>query len=389
MTATTKKSPSVLSNESLQCHIATYNQYLEPLGLFIEPFLLKQYNSNVQPEFRIGTGTSGTLQAARASQKVVHGDTVCLMVGSNAKFCGEIMEKFAKNLPYELHTEFQSSPVHCITKYYLKQFKISQLYKCFGFNIETLHDFDMIQNRPRLLVQSAGHVSGMAFYYRPQQYGFDPELKYGCSMHSTYAGWFGFRGAFILKDYICEDFEAKEPIDVFAGNKDEIQYMLELFNQFDARWRDTVPTLLRYDPRQIEFFETEPSKRKLPGMTGAQKHHEPVGGKQTRDVEQDEDDTKHQREPSEGMSFMEKDQLMHDASYLHDDESDEEQQPSAPQENDTKVTISAPSPKKKPNLTVRKPDRGSTDVELNRTPADIGSFVDDALDLYEVEEKKA
>lgn len=321
-----------LTNSQIQDLVVESNKYLKKLGLFLKPFVLSQYNDAVSKEYQLSIGKAP-----------LHKNTVCLIVASNAKFCGKIMQKFSENIPSDLEREFIENPVHCITKYYLKHFVIAKLYEKFGSDIEILHDFDMINNRPRILVQTAGHVSGMAYFYHPEKFRFS-DLKYGCSLHPIYGGWFGFRGAIILKNYYCDSFNSVEPVDVFGGLHDDVRYFLELFNAFDSKWRDVVPSLLRYDQEQIDFFNTPPSQRSLPLKLNS---HKITVNK-----------VNHLRELSSS-SFAEKDLLLHEATDLHDEPD----------------RIEELNPKKYPELSI-KTQIDKNDIDYARTPATLRSFID-------------
>ncbi|XP_003376480.1 methylmalonic aciduria and homocystinuria type C protein [Trichinella spiralis] len=102
-------------------------------------------------------------------------------------------------------------------------------------DVVLIHDFDMWPNRrPKVLMNVAGHASGAAFYYQRMNVEIDP--------------W---------------DKQKHFPVDLL--NADE--KIVDLLDKFNNSWRtaafrDVVPVKERYDPRQMEYFHTEPSRRK-------------------------------------------------------------------------------------------------------------------------------
>lgn len=82
--------------------------------------------------------------------------------------------------------------------------------------IETIHDFEVMPNkRPRVLVQTAGHVSGAVRYYQRKDLSSDPwgpERKiFGVCLHPEFGGWFALRGVVIFKTVTCLDLQRKSP----------------------------------------------------------------------------------------------------------------------------------------------------------------------------------
>ena len=123
--------------------------------------------------------------------------------------------------------------------------------------------------RPKVLVQTAGHVSGAAYYYQKEMVSSEhwPQDKkiFGVSMHPKYGGWFAFRGIIVVEDIqVGEEFKQKEPLQC-VGGKEKIAELLELFNGTwqDGRYRDVMAgsILERYSEDQQEYFGTLPRER--------------------------------------------------------------------------------------------------------------------------------
>ena len=136
----------------------------------------------------------------------------------------------------------------------------------YEFKIEGIHDYEVHPNRrPKILVQTAGHVAGAAYYYRQEEIkSIEVEGKlYGVSIHPKYGGWFAFRGALIFEDLQYPSLERKEPNDVLQTE----ELKLEVLKRFNYNWkdwtyRDIIKTEARYSDEQKQFFSTPPADRK-------------------------------------------------------------------------------------------------------------------------------
>ena len=147
---------------------------------------------------------------------------------------------------------------------YLNKFKT----KVPNAEMEIIFDYELLPSRrPKILVQTAGHVSGAAFYYRRENIRNDPWPEttkiYGVSIHEKYAGWFGFRGVIVFKNIKASDLKQKLPVDVVCEDE-KIVELLEKFNYHWRDWsyRDIVPAVMKYSEEQKLYFDTPPSERK-------------------------------------------------------------------------------------------------------------------------------
>ncbi|OTF77514.1 hypothetical protein BLA29_005561 [Euroglyphus maynei] len=129
--------------------------------------------------------------------------------------------------------------------------------------VEKIHDFELLMpyRRPRVLLQTAAHISGAAYYYRL------PKLeknvhKLGLCIHPEYGGWFGIRGVFILKQIFIPDLIRKQPVNVIPDIQQQ-EALLKLFNERwrDGSYRDFIPVKSRYSELQFKYFTLEPRKR--------------------------------------------------------------------------------------------------------------------------------
>lgn len=234
----------VISNEQVKKIKNRLNKKLKPFGFECKPFLIGWYNDKVNDSFKL---------------KEYDYNTVAFIVISNGDMW-YAMKNLKQDTPLGLEESLQKNPVHTTTRYYLQYAANSTLLGKYATDI--IYDFDYRPNKqPKLLVQTAGHVAAMAYYY--QRKDSDPEeCKYGTAIHKEYGGWFGFRGAFVLKATTCPDLKKKEPVDVL-GSDEKRQLLLKLFTSWDWAYRDIIPVSKRYNKEQAEFFLLSPDKRKL------------------------------------------------------------------------------------------------------------------------------
>ncbi|XP_037084997.1 cyanocobalamin reductase / alkylcobalamin dealkylase-like [Pollicipes pollicipes] len=131
-----------------------------------------------------------------------------------------------------------------------------------------LHDFDMAPGRrPRVLVQTAGHVSGAVHLYRRAELADDPwpaeTSVCGCCLHPRYGGWFALRALVVMEGVEAPALPRKTPPEILTTDAQKRE-LLELFNWHwrDWRYRDVGGTAReRYSPLQREYFGTPPGQR--------------------------------------------------------------------------------------------------------------------------------
>ena len=136
--------------------------------------------------------------------------------------------------------------------------------------VETVHDFELTpgRRRPRVLVQTAGHVAGVARYYQRQDVTPDPwspqERVYGVSVHPSYGGWFALRGVLLFKQLSAAALRFVEPEDCVPTQ----EMRRELLDRFNRNWRDwsyrdvvVGGVKETYSEEQKLYFSTDPSER--------------------------------------------------------------------------------------------------------------------------------
>ena len=232
-----------ISLEELENIKAKLQKFGEPIGLEFHSFCVEWYNNNVDSKFKINF--------------LPHALAFCVV--STPRFFENSFLPFVKNRGYE----FLNDPFdQCMVSEYEK---LKELFP--SHELEVIHDFELHSNRrPKLLVQTAGHVSGAAFYYQKKDVESNPwgeKRIYGVSNHPKYGGWFGFRGALIFKDLLASFLEYKEPTDFLTQ-----QQKIELLERFNFNWKDWTFRDVRndsnekYSELQQKYFQMKPVERK-------------------------------------------------------------------------------------------------------------------------------
>ncbi|KAK8400133.1 hypothetical protein O3P69_003082 [Scylla paramamosain] len=133
--------------------------------------------------------------------------------------------------------------------------------------IETIHDFQTTPSkRPRVLVQTAGHVSGAVRYYQRKDLLSDPwcpERKiFGVCVHPEFGGWFALRGVAIFTTVNCPELQRKCPREILT-TENEVAELLRRYNDQWEDWsfRDIIVPKKRYSKEQREYFATKPADR--------------------------------------------------------------------------------------------------------------------------------
>lgn len=235
-------------------------QALNPLGFDCHPFKLGWYNDVVDQGFRLQ----------------YHADTLAFCIVSTPDMYENAFLPFVEQLKNN-QTKIGRDPIDECNLSCMK--KVGELFP--EEELEFIQDFELLPNRrPKLLVQTAGHVSGGAYYYRRQDCAIDPwessKKIFGASLHPDYGGWFAFRGAIIFKGVHVPDMVRKEPAKLLDTDA-KVQDFLEKFNYHwkENSFRDVIPVKKRYSEACKMYFDTFPTSARLPliGLDQAQYHN--------------------------------------------------------------------------------------------------------------------
>ncbi|XP_078724006.1 cyanocobalamin reductase / alkylcobalamin dealkylase isoform X1 [Lampetra fluviatilis] len=255
--------------------LASIRQRLEPLGFECHGFQVAWYNERVLEGFRLPVPAESLAVLVISTPSMF--ELALLPFLSRTERCG-IRDPVDECSAFHLAAVAQEFP---------------------GQRVDVIHDFDVLPSRrPHLLVQTAAHVAGAAFYYRSEDVRDAPwpahKKMFGVCMHPVYGGWFAIRGALVFADVSASDLPRPEPPDSVSSNAARI-LLLEKFNYNWQDWsyRDVIPVKQRYSEAQKLYFSTPPDQRHtLPGFAflqpqptsqpGAESETEPVSRPEQR-----------------------------------------------------------------------------------------------------------
>ena len=222
---------------------------LGPKGFECHPFLVGWYNELVADKFALD----------------FPGDTLAYVVLSQPSM-------FEKTfLPYlqtkRLDQESQTDP---IDQSILEAIKVVGDEEFLGENLTILHDFELHPNRrPKVLVQTAAHVSGAVRFFQPDDVKDQSLLKdvkspkiYSVCLHPRFGGWFAIRAVIVFEQHSVPSL-TKKSCDLRLEDV-AVAELLTLYNDHwqDWRFRDVIESEEKYSKLQQEYFSAKPSERK-------------------------------------------------------------------------------------------------------------------------------
>uniref|UniRef100_A0A8B8BYH9 Cyanocobalamin reductase (cyanide-eliminating) n=1 Tax=Crassostrea virginica TaxID=6565 RepID=A0A8B8BYH9_CRAVI len=208
---------------------------LEPLGFEVYPFQVGWYNDLVGEKYKLP----------------YHKDALGLLVLSIPDMWEKAFIPFVQHQHWdELH-----DPLDQCMIYYFD--RVNQSFP--EHDVEVMHQFEMPNGTARILVQTAAHVSGAAFYYQrfdvtDQPWPADKKI-YGVCYHPVYGGWISLDGVFIFKDVLCPDLPQQTPPDVIPSQKQRIE-LLEKYNTPPWSFRDLLPVPRKYADEHIKYLSS-------------------------------------------------------------------------------------------------------------------------------------
>lgn len=138
-----------------------------------------------------------------------------------------------------------------------------------------VYDFELkpISRVPKVLVQTCGHVAGLAYFYQPKLYPSlfnDNETRFGVCVHPRYGGWFAFRSVIIFPELQIETLPKTEPCDVLQNNEEVLRYLFEQYNKNwqEGKWRDILCMIgsesqEKYEEDQLNYFKARGRNERL------------------------------------------------------------------------------------------------------------------------------
>jgi len=216
-------------------------EVLEPYGFECHPFLTGWYNELVSEKFKLDYPPD---------------TAACIVISQPSMF----EKAFLPFLEDEFNAVEMRDPIdQCMLHYFSKAEQFMS-----DIEIVSLHDFQLdSKRRPRILVQTAGHVSGAVRFYKPSDVEVDQRNNnyYPVCHHPRWGGWFALRGVMIFPQIQDKNLSRLQPPSNLSES--EAGSMLELYNLHwqDWRWRDIGNPESKYSSQQIKYFETPPVDR--------------------------------------------------------------------------------------------------------------------------------
>lgn len=252
--------------------------FFTPLGLEVHPFQVGWYNDAVSEHFKLE----------------FEPDVIGFVILSTpSMFEDAFIPYLKKNADENLFKTWARSPdpLDSCMRYTFQQAAA----KVSSRHVEIIQDFEILPNkRPKILVQTAAHVAGAAYYYQKSDVYFhsthescgnktlcdakdditvqseacmcvDPwkgnKRIYGVCIHPKYGGWFAIRGVLIFPN-LQADILRQPPVDCVKTRESRI----ELLNRFNGNWqdctfRDIIPVTTKYSGLQKKYFATAPKDR--------------------------------------------------------------------------------------------------------------------------------
>lgn len=228
--------------------VAAVKGEVEGKGLEAHPFKVGWYNSQVEPAFRLG----------------YHDDTLAILLLSTPAMFERLL------LPYLMSPSLESGSLDPVDRCHKELFE--DVARILNRTATILQDFELdAKRKPKVLVQTAGHVSGAVQYYQRSDVVPDPwsasERMYGVAVHPRYGGWFALRGVILFDDLRAgQNLKWEEPPDPVTSWEKRV----ELLEKFNRHWRDWSyrnvldegsEVVERYSEQQMKYFGTEPQER--------------------------------------------------------------------------------------------------------------------------------
>ncbi|KAM8930896.1 cyanocobalamin reductase / alkylcobalamin dealkylase [Pelodytes ibericus] len=217
-------------------------EILQPCGLEVYPFQIGWYNAVLDPVFHLPYPA----------------DTLAFVVLSTPSMFEQAFKPFlSKNKLQSLRDPIDQ----CIS------YNMSLAKERFPSDeMDVIYDYELHPNRrPKVLMQTAAHVSGAAYYYQRKDVPDDPwggKKIFGVCIHPRFGGWFAIRAVLVFSKVQVPSLEQTLPLECVLSREDRIQ-LLEDFNFCwrDGKYRDVLPAEQRYSAEQILYFATPPAER--------------------------------------------------------------------------------------------------------------------------------
>ncbi|KAG8437032.1 hypothetical protein GDO86_007932 [Hymenochirus boettgeri] len=230
---------------------------LDPFGFEVYPFKIGWYNAVLEPTFYLSYNE----------------DTLAFVILSTPS----MFEKAFKPFLNEQKLEHVRDPIDQCVAYHMSLVK--EVFPCYKLDI--IYDYELHPNRrPKVLMQTAAHISGATYYYQRKDVQHDPwgdKKIYGVCIHPQFGGWFAIRAVLVFTEVQAPALEHTLPLDCLPSHEQRIQLLEQFnFNWKDGKYRDVFPPKEKYSPEQTLYFATPPAERRKLLETWGQLHSSPA-----------------------------------------------------------------------------------------------------------------
>ncbi len=234
---------------------ARLSSFLSPLGFDVHPFLAEWYNQVVSPKFKLSSGEEHSLAFVVISRP-------SMFEGTFLPFLLDRLDEQGKD---------KKDPLDECMKQTLARIKEEALGDM-EEEVVVMHDFELLPNRrPKILAQSAAHVSGAVRFIREEDVqdksllkGVESPKIYPVCVHPELGGWFAIRAVVLFPSVLEPSLPRPIPVLPEVADEDAAE-VLRLYNDCwrDWRFRDAVvkDPAERYSKLQQEYFAAPPSDR--------------------------------------------------------------------------------------------------------------------------------
>ena len=227
-------------------------------GLEASPYKLKWYNSALtNDKFRMDFAPEDSLAFVIISQP-------CMFEKAFLPYIKDHWEDILNNTIQDPLDQCMKHTFEC-----LKQ-ELTHL----DHDLKAFHDFELgpASRRPKILVQTAAHVSGAVRFY--QKVDANPAMLqeeengkvFPVCLHPKFGGWFAIRGAFIFPNIPApQDLIMKNPPEILQS-PDEVSDLLNLYNLHwrDNRFRNCGGNIEeQYSASQQTYFSLKPGPERI------------------------------------------------------------------------------------------------------------------------------
>ncbi|XP_078329182.1 cyanocobalamin reductase / alkylcobalamin dealkylase-like [Crassostrea virginica] len=225
--------------EQTESILQRIREMLVPLGFEIYPFKVGWYNEPIEKKYKLPCKY----------------DTLGVLVLSIPDMWEKAFIPFAKKQDWANWNK-EKNPLHECMIYNFEKAKQSFP----EHDVEVMHQFESVPNKQaKILVQTAAHVAGAAYYYQRRDVTDQPwpadENIYGACYHPVYGGWVSLDGVFIFKDVLCPDLPQQAPQDVFPNREERIE-LLKKYNTPPWSFRDLLPVPRKYAEEHENYLSS-------------------------------------------------------------------------------------------------------------------------------------